>query len=95
MTTPGELDQASHTDATLTPDKAHGNEPAACASGGRQLETLITVRRHLLAGLPVDRDAADVGHEHPRLSRHVSPDVPVPRVCHHGGLSDLGNVLHP
>src|SRR3954465_871534 len=48
--------------------------PLPCLSA--QHEAFVFLGRDLVADLPVARHAASVGHEHPRLARHVGAEVP-------------------
>jgi hypothetical protein len=41
-----------------------------------QNKSLVTLRRHLVAFLPIGADAADIGHEHPRFARDIGAHVP-------------------
>ena len=69
--------------------------PRPGPSGCREREPGIAVGGELVAVLPVGPDAADVGHEHPRLAGHVGAHVPGVGLRVERVVADLADVVGP
>src|SRR6476660_8205018 len=61
----------------------------------RHRKSLIALGRNLVADLPVGPDAADIGHEYPRLAGDVGAHVPGIGLRIERGVGDLVDVGHP